>query len=547
MTTVAKVSKLSTKVMEESLTCYICYNLLREPKDLDCPHVYCLQCLQAWVKQKPTIECPECRSITFVPQGGLANLKTNLRLKNLVENYVKGVERPKDAPMCPDHNGERQLFFCVSCGITVCHNCLVLKHPRPKHEIKELKEVKNAEDEKKVKKIDDIERNLTAAKQQAERAIKARVQQIMADAEVRGEEMIQCIQTTYQQRMETLQQGKQNQSTKGRLSPRHPSPTRYASITADRMKQDTSDVDTNDKLCITQNDMYSEDMATLRFNPGSGPLNQAWFGEVVLSKRELTLKHVNEFGNFQLAQGVTLTQAGLLVVVDAVAKAKKGTVTVYEEISGIYRQKLCLGCSTDPLTKKMTYPLGLAVTPQGEICVTDNGAEVHVYSPACEYKRSFPVTGERIATTPDDIIVISSVGGKHIRLYQPNGKMVRTYEIDFGHIECIASNGKQIAFTTRHQEPGNVCVIDFVTGQTLWTVDMVQPRGICYEQKSNTLLVAGGSKTIGQFLIEQYCSTTGRLISRVASGLYNPLAMTVTQNSKLVVADWKTVKIYSIQ
>ena len=133
--------------------------------------------------------------------------------------------------------------------------------------------------------------------------------------------------------------------------------------------------------------------------------------------------------------------------------------------------------------------------------------------------------------------------GKQIRLFQPNGKWVRTYQID---IEHIASNGKQNAFTTRQQEPYKVCVTDFVTGQTSWTLYMVHPLGVCYEKKSNTLLVAGGPKIQQRFPVGQYCSRAGHLILRLASGLFIPLAMTVTQDSKLVVSYGKTVKIYNI-
>ena len=109
----------------------------------------------------------------------------------------------------------------------------------------------------------------------------------------------------------------------------------------------------------------------------------------------------------------------------------------------------------------------------------------------------------------------------------------------------LSQQWKQIAFTS--YDTDKVCVIDFVTGQTLWTSDMVAPLGICYEPKSNTILVAGGSKYAKECVIEQYCSTTGRLIARLASGLYLPHGMTVTHDSKLVVADMKTVKIYNIQ
>ena len=57
--------------------------------------------------------------------------------------------------------------------------------------------------------------------------------------------------------------------------------------------------------------------------------------------------------------------------------------------------------------------------------------------------------------------------------------------------------------------------------------------GICYELKSNNLLVAGGSHKPGQSEIYQYCSSTGHLISYLAYGLFVPCAMTTTHDNQL--------------
>ena len=520
MATASDNISTANRVMGEGLTCNICLNLLREPKDLECPHVFCLECLQTWVNKKPTIECPECRYITIVPQGGLDNLKTNLRLKNLVENYIKSentkdTEKQTGARMCPYHAGERQHFFCVTCGITVCHNCLVLKHPRPQHEIKELKEVTKVRMTRRRREtIDDIERNLKAAKQQAEREVTARVQEIVSEAEAQGEEMIRRIQTTYQQRMKLLQQEKQNQSNEDRIR--------------------------IDKLCIEQDDMQPEDIATLQFKPGLQSLNSLWFGELVTSNRERTLSFVSEFGRFRKATGVAVTQTGLLAVVD-----RDNDVSIYCNYNGDYKRQFCL---------KTVSPVAATITSEGKFLISEEGW-IKVFSPAGRYERSWPrsVYASEITTTPDDMIVIGNYIKGVITVHQSSGELIRTHQANCNNIQDIASNGKQIAFTTcTAVREGKVCVIDFITGLTLWTVDVAIPLGICYEQKSNTLFVTKGitkekGKNRGHFEIAQFCSTTGHLISRLASGLYNPLAMTVTHDNKLLVADVKTVKIFSIQ
>ena len=530
----------SSRAIERGLTCSICLDPLREPKDLDCPHVFCLECLQTWVKKEPTIECPECRKITVVPQGGLSNLKTNLRLKNMIEEYDKSKNTERDenqtaAPICPDHERQEQKFLSVTCGVTACHNFLVQKHPH--HEINILLETKKPEEEKnntqqmkteedrghkkgrrkkktkdrrrKRREFEDGERKLESAKQQAERAVEARAQQMISEVVAKKTEMIRCIQTTYQQRMQIIQKEKQIQ------------------LTEDRIRIERS--------CNAQDDKPPEDLTMLQFNPGSGSLSSLWFGELVTSTRtECKLTLVTEFGRFQQSVDVAVSHVGLLTIVDHMGK----DVSVYRDESGEYERQFGL---------KTTRPDSVSVTSEDQFLVSDHGV-VKVFSPDGAYERSWDgsVSAGRITRTPDDMIVIGSFSQEVITVHQSNGELIRRHKVkDCKKMQDLASNGKQIAFTTGDE--GKVYVIDFVTGHKLWVVDMVWPLGICYEQKSDTLLVAGGSQVAGQCVIQQYSSTTGHLISCLASGLCTPLGMTVTYDSKLVVADNKTVKIYTIQ
>ena len=603
MATAQSVPDLSKKVMEEGLTCYICYNLLREPKDLECPHVYCLQCLQEWVKKKPTIECPECRSITVIPQGGLVNLKTNLRLKTMVDNYVQGGGKRERVPVCPNHEGERQHFFCVTCGITVCRDCLVLEHPQSQHDIKELKvitktkkeemktkmnqvqeEMKRAKEEKQA--LSEMERKLQAAKETAKKDINKRVQQVITEVEAKKREMVVLVETNYQHNMTTLRK-KQNHADDliNRLENVHSTAQNVIDTAADQnLLQHASLVDQMDNLCLThQSEEPFLDLDSLVFHPGSGLQDMSWFGHVnsyrqnpeaktttpqtesssidmgsvqvnpgsslqntsqvshvgANSKNTCKLKLISEFGEFKRALGVAATRSGLLAVVDYNAK----DVSIYRKDNGDFKHQYGLGSSRS--NGNVTSPIAVAVTSDGKFFISDNGV-VKVFLPDGTYERSWPksVHASRITTTPDDMIVIGSHKKEVISVHQSNGELIRTHQADCNGIADIASNGKQIAFTTG--DKGKVCVIDFVTGQTLWTVDMVCPRSICYEQKSNTLLVAGGSLFPGQHVIQQYCSTTGRLISHLASDLYWPWAMTTTHDNKLVVADRKTVKVYQI-
>ena len=603
MATAQSVPDLSKKVMEEGLTCYICYNLLREPKDLECSHVYCLQCLQEWVKKKPTVECPECRRITVIPQGGLVNLKTNLRLKTMVDNYVHGGGKRERVPLCPNHEGERQHFFCVTCGITVCHNCLVFDHPRPQHNIKELKviaktrkgelktKMKHIQEEIKGRKkekqeLDEIERTLQAAKEKAETGIKKQVQQVMSKVKAKECQMMALVETNYQKNLTTLRK-KQNhtEDTIYQLENVHSTAQSEIDTGADHnlLRRHAPLVNQMDSLCLApQTEMASLDMDSLIFYPGSGLQDMFWFGHVgayrqpplakaktrqteapsmnvdsvrvnpgsslpstsqvghvgTNSKNTCKLKRISEFGEFRWVMGVAATRTGLLAVVNYDARY----VSIYHKDNGNFKRQYRLGSH-----RNVTRPEAVAATSDGKFFISDDGV-VKVFSPDGRYERSWrkSVDASRITTTPDDMIVIGDHKKEVISVHQSNGKLIKTHQADCADIVDIASNGRQIAFTTTGYR-GKVCVIDFVTGHTLWTVDMEEPRGICYEQKSNTLLVAGGSWYQGENVIQQYCSTTGHLISRLASDLYWPCGMTTTHDSKLVVADENTVKVYQIE
>ena len=142
------------------------------------------------------------------------------------------------------------------------------------------------------------------------------------------------------------------------------------------------------------------------------------------------------------------------------------------------------------------------------------------------------------------IVVGCNITGD-IRVYKSSGDLLKTHAIDSKCIQDIVSNGVHIAYTTDSE--GTVCVIDFKTGNKLWTFDTIWSLGLCIHSKSDTILVAGHKRDRGKNVVKQYCITTGRMISRLASRLFNPFAMNTTRDKKLLVADGKTVKVYQIQ
>ncbi len=560
MATAGDNPDLSIRVMEQDLSCNVCYNLLREPKELDCPHIFCLQCLQEWVKKEPVIECPECRHITVVPQEGLAGLKTNLRLKSMVEKCGDGVEKlsSDSVPTCQNHKGEKKHFFCITCGVAVCRDCLVLQHPVSSHKVKELTDVvatwkaemkqkveqerKKLEDDDKI--LADMEETLEAGREVAEESVKKQLQVIVSEAEAKAKDMIADIQSKCQLQMETLKEKRHHTSDMiTHLNNVRSSFQAVADTATDHVyvKRHTSLFDRMNKLCITvnQHGMPSPNLATLDFQPGSGAITLPSFGKVVgYNENMYELKLVHEFGTFQQAQDIVQTKTGVLAVVDPPADE----VSIYDKEC---KQQFSLGVSTTNPEEKVTRPFSVAITAENEFLVAQKGHVIKMFSQSGSYKKTLTDAGDRLATTPDGMMLTGSSSRKFLSIHRSDGRLIQKHKLDCETISGIATNGKHIALTTG--KAGNsVHAIDFETGQEVWKRTLAIPRAICYERNSNTLLVSSG-ETLGHFKIGQYCSMTGNLLAYLALGLYNPLAITVSQDGKkILVADVKTVKVYNV-
>ena len=84
------------------ICCPICYGDMRDAKILPCGHCYCLRCLEILVRMRgsdtPKVTCLTCRTVTFIPENGVAGLPTYWRAppehgKNL--NYSADTVSPQ--------------------------------------------------------------------------------------------------------------------------------------------------------------------------------------------------------------------------------------------------------------------------------------------------------------------------------------------------------------------------------------------------------------------------------------------------------------------
>ena len=153
MTESKAVAEKAIKKLEDQLTCAICLDDLKDPKLLQCFHVYCKACLQRVVVQdqqgQVSLRCPTCRQTTLLPPGSDASaLQSAFHVHHLLEikDALEKVKEPENVK-CEKCNKSRTASkFCRDCGKFICERCLEMHGEWAefsKHEVVSIEVVKS--------------------------------------------------------------------------------------------------------------------------------------------------------------------------------------------------------------------------------------------------------------------------------------------------------------------------------------------------------------------------------------------------------------------
>lgn len=141
------------KKFEEHVQCVICLETYKDPKVLQCHHVFCSSCLSKIFINKQNsqqllqfLDCPTCRKQTPLLSGNVEQLQSAFHMSSLldIQNEFSKVEdlsisleqtesdHPKAVKLsvsavcfCSDHEGEEVKLYCESCAVTICFLCAI--------------------------------------------------------------------------------------------------------------------------------------------------------------------------------------------------------------------------------------------------------------------------------------------------------------------------------------------------------------------------------------------------------------------------------------
>ena len=143
------MAESTIKKLEEQLNCAICLETYKDPKLLQCFHIYCRDCLVKLVVRDQqgqlSLTCPTCRQTTPIPANGVTGLQSVFQVNHLLE-ILEQHKKAKDAATsqevvksdvthpippkkvianCFEHKGTERQLYCETCEDLICFKCAI--------------------------------------------------------------------------------------------------------------------------------------------------------------------------------------------------------------------------------------------------------------------------------------------------------------------------------------------------------------------------------------------------------------------------------------
>ena len=126
--------------LEERLKCVICLEIYTDPKQLQCFHFHCRDCLVRLVVRDQqgqlVLPCPTCRQVTPIPANGVTGLQSAFHVKELLEvlREQRKLLSGQGKQSCSIHKDKELELYCETCGELICCHCSLKGQKHQNHE-----------------------------------------------------------------------------------------------------------------------------------------------------------------------------------------------------------------------------------------------------------------------------------------------------------------------------------------------------------------------------------------------------------------------------
>ncbi|XP_071124967.1 B-box type zinc finger protein ncl-1-like isoform X2 [Mytilus edulis] len=200
------IDSLTCSLENDENSCSKCGSTFNQPKILTCLHVFCQSCLEKEIEEKEenepkdVIVCPKCKQETIIPKKGIQELPIDHVTIDLLEMSAmnemklvctsckakeKAVARCCDCAsylcencvtahqfmrcfdnhkvvkfddmqdtetvsfhkpiFCASHPTEKMKFFCMSCQVPICNECMLADHKQPNHHYERITDIEESQ------------------------------------------------------------------------------------------------------------------------------------------------------------------------------------------------------------------------------------------------------------------------------------------------------------------------------------------------------------------------------------------------------------------
>lgn len=576
--------------------CSICDGIFNTDSD---GQLFCLECLNLWLDDEgEVIDCTNChgRESTKVGCSIMKLIGRQAQAAMAYEpidcaNFDFEIGKGVSSEVCLAHK-EPHLFYCCTCQKAICKTCATYTHEPQGHRYKniadmcpgqkkftnEMCDVLKNRLEKEKEYIADIDNCLKRMNECAVKAVEE-INQVMADRIQRIRENGDLLKRRLKEIRSTKSASLRERKSRAVLLAQH---MEKALIDTSKSVQTFPDYiyaakheDINEnmlKLCIEQQHEHDVLSGDIKFVPDGAVDLSSHLGKL-LHRR--SLRRETTFGEFKKITAIAGSPDGHLAIFD---KKSKDVViykimTVPDQDQGS-REEYCQLCEISQYDDhvynrgniRRDSSTGIALTSAGILLLSNHHdgtvtqfdlntrayKESIILSKAAATRQRPPLAARhspfKFAVTSTNEIVVADSKLNQIHVLDPNGELLRTFNVEISPRGHMATNDREIAIINSGSlSYGKLCVLNFHTGEDLWCIDDIPGvAGVCFDDASGSLLITRNTADDAG-IIEQYCSSTGAFIGRLADEIERPDDLTIFCGDKIAISNKTYIQIFGIE